>query len=249
MMRQPPTGNVSEVARYLDAMSFLKRRAETAWPWGAAPFVTISREAGSSGRALADAVVESLGGLQDDRLGKGWQTFDQALIELAGREPRLQSSLRELLGEEYYSAGYDTIRQMFFRVPPQSVVLGRVFHVLRGLAGVGKVVILGRGGAVLTHDLPGGVHIRLVASRRTRAQRLNREWKLDERRAEKKMDELDASRAKLIRDHFGVDPADPRLYDAVFNVDRVELSSVAEWVVDRVQKEARVLVRRHAAGR
>src|SRR5579885_3134404 len=153
MMGQPLPDHVSEVARYLDAMSFFKQRPETGWPWGAAPFVTISREAGAAGHALADAVVEALGGVKDDRLGKGWQTFDQALIELAGREPRLQRTLRDLLGEEYYSAGYDALRQMFFRVPPQSVVLGRVFHVLRGLANVGKVVILGRGGAVLTSDL------------------------------------------------------------------------------------------------
>jgi len=226
--------HLNDVSRYLDAVSFARGRSAEEWAWGQAPFVTISREPGAGGHALAEATLRALARRKDADWARGWQTFDDALMKLVESQPRLKSSLNSLLREEYFTAGHDVLRQVFLRSVPQDVVLGRVFRSLRGLAGVGKVVILGRGGACLTRDLPGGVHVRLCASRASRLQRLQELWGLPRLKTERKMRELEESRAALIRDHFGRDVGDPLLYDACWNADRVSFAEIADWVVDRL---------------
>ena len=42
---------------------------------------------------------------------------------------------------------------------------------VRALAEVGRVIIVGRGGVFITRDLPGGIHVRLVAPREWRVRR------------------------------------------------------------------------------
>lgn len=230
--------HMSDVARYLDAMAFARAQAGP-WPLGHGPFVTISRQAGSGGHALAEAVMRELS-RRDAAWARDWQTFDHALIRMVDEDPRLRDALRALMTEEYYSKGHDMLRQFLMGSVPQDVVLARVFHAVRLLASVGRVVIIGRGAACLTGDLPGGVHVRLVAGRKPRLARLARQWELDPEATAKKMAEVDASRAALVRDHFHRDVDDAELYDAVFNVDRVPVDEVARWVVRRLETKKSV---------
>jgi hypothetical protein len=235
------TNRMTDVSRYLGALNFDRSLAEEGWAWGAGPFVTISRQAGAGGHALADALIAELGRRSGPGLGRGWRRFDQALIELVSKDRGLEESLRSLLSEEYFSGGHDALRQMFMRALPQDVALGRVFRCLRGLAGVGKVVILGRGGVCLTGNLPGGIHVRLVASRETRLARMQEIWKLPAAAAERRLDDLEKSRAAMIRDRFGREIEDPLLYDAVFNADRLGFPEIARWIADRVAAKAEAL--------
>jgi len=224
------------IDRFLHAAYFAKTEPGRGPGWGLAPFLTISREAGAGGHAVAEAVLERLA----LRGKKDWLLFDRALLWHLSRDPRLKENLDSVMREDYYGKGHDFIRQVLGGKPPQDIVLARVFHILRTLAGLGEVVIIGRAGVCMTRDLPGGIHIRLVAGRAARRQTLIRLLLLDASQADAKLDSLDASRGELARRHFGQDLADPRLYDSVWNTDHVSVGDIADWVVERVEKKVRL---------
>ncbi len=223
----------SDVSRYLDAVAarFEGRGREA--QLGRAPFVTISRESGALGRRLADAVIERLKA-RGGPLAHGWETFDRHLLAMLAGDPKLKFPLRELVGEEYHSRVYDYIHQLFTWSTPQDIVQKRVLHALISVAATGRVVIVGRAGALVTRGLKRGVHIRLVASTRTRVENVARRDHVSEEEALWRVRDLERSRLAFARKYLGHDLADPRHYDAVFNVDRVDLQDVAEWIVERV---------------
>jgi hypothetical protein len=47
--------------------------------------------------------------------------------------------------------------------PEEWKVYRRVAETIRALAEMGRVIIVGRGGLFITRDMPGGIHLRLVA--------------------------------------------------------------------------------------
>jgi hypothetical protein len=229
--------HVSDVARYLEAMTSRMVEAGSAHRFGHAPFVTISRQAGTGGHALAEAVLRALQRRGGDAF-KGWEIFDRALFQLLAQEPRLKVSMRYLLDEEYHSRLTDYFEQAFGWWSPQDVVLARIARSVRALAGAGKVIIVGRAGACATSDMSGGVHVRLVASAERRLAAIKRRTGLDDRAARRRLADLEESRSLLVRVHYKRDIGDPLLYDAVFNEDRLPSGEIAEWIAAEVEKKA-----------
>src|SRR5688572_1119723 len=130
-----------------------------------APFVTISRQAGASGRSLAKQLAERLNNVDPGQLP--WTTWDNELVEKVASEHYVSAARVEALEDE---------RPSWFEECLAGLALGglgdwpdefKVYHsvavTIRALAEMGRVVVVGRGGAFITRDLPGGVHIRLVA--------------------------------------------------------------------------------------
>jgi hypothetical protein len=238
--------HASDVARYLDSAAYRLTKAEPKPAFGHGPFVTISREVGADGHALAEALLDALA-RRGGTAFEGWQVFDRALFAMIAEEPRLKVSMRYLLDEEYHSRMTDYLEQTLGSWTPQDVLQAKIFRYARALAGAGKVIIVGRGAACATADLAGGIHVRLVASLQRRLLALQRRTGLDEKRARKRLEELEEARRLLVRAHFGRDISDPLLYDAVFNEDRLPTSEIASWIAGEVEKKAHLLD--HAAKR
>jgi hypothetical protein len=221
--------------------AFYRRRAASgAGPHTTEPFITISREAGAGGHALAETLLAEFA-RREDPACRDWQLFNNALLDLASREPWLKENLSSIVSEDYFDLGHDYIRQVLGGKPPQDVVLRRVFSSLRSVACLGRAVILGRAGACVAGDMGGGIHIRLVAGPESRLERLRAQLGLKAESARRKMQALDASRAALVRRHFGRDIADPTLYAAVWNTDKVSMAEIARWAADRVLEKSRRL--------
>jgi hypothetical protein len=239
--------HLGDIARYLDSAAYrLKGQGGPRPAFGHAPFVTITRQAGAGGRILADAVLERL----NRRSGpayEGWQVFDRSILHMLAEDPKLKVSMRHLLNEEYHNRLTDYVEEALFGWTPQDVLMAKIFRAARALCGAGKIIIVGRGSQCATADLPGGIHVRLVASKERRLRKLKREWGIDEKRALKRMEELDEARKMLVRVHFRRDADDPLLYDAVFNGDRLPYSEIADWIVEEIEKKAHLL--EAAAGR
>lgn len=199
------------------------------------PFITISREAGAGGHALATTLLDKMRDRGPDPLLAGWQVFDQELCVKAVQSPRLRESLQNLLNAETRSPVQDALGP-FFGSPPQYSVHHEIFQWIRTVAAAGKAIIVGRGGALVTRGAAPGVHVRLVAGFPARVRRMSGLLGLDEREAADLTREQDAARARLIRMYFGRDIADPLLYDAVWNTEKVPLTAVADSVLDLLQE-------------
>lgn len=219
---------VRRLLRAASAEDAVGRRAP-----GAAPFVTVSRQAGAGGTRLARLLLAELERRDDARL-RGWRVYGRELCDALSRDERLSVDLDALLREAYRGDIEDALARVIGDLSPQSAVLGRLFKVIRAAAAAGKAIIIGRGAACATSRLPLGVHVRLVAPRRARLAAFMHGTRLGREDAERRLDELDRSRAALVKKQFGRDIDDPLLYDATYNVDRVPLERVAREVSDLV---------------
>ena len=221
---------------YLTAHFRERRRAEKQQPRrGVLPFITISRETGAGGQSLARAILAEFERHPGEPTLQGWSSFDNELCEAIVSDPELNVSLTELVTEDYRTKSEDFV----------SVLLGKSFQedvqqkisvTLRELALVGKAILVGRGGSCITRDLAPGVHIRLVAPRDARVERMMKLFSISEEEAVRRVDQQDRSRAKMVKSRFKRDIDDPLLYDAIWNTDRVSMEVLARCVLEMVRE-------------
>jgi len=81
----------------------------------------------------------------------------------------------------------------------------------------GNGIILGRGGQVLLGDLPGVLHVRVIAPMETRKKRIMKRMGCDEQNAERILENSDYERSGFHKFFFGVNWEDLNLYDLVIN--------------------------------
>lgn len=215
---------------------YLEKRRQTEDDLGRLPFVTISRQAGAGSRELAEDIVRQVRGTPLATDDVDWDIFDQELCQIIAENDQLECSLHDLLTEEYHSELHTMISDMVSGSARQFALYKKVFGVVRSLALIGNAVIIGRGGAHVCHDLPLGVHIRLVGSEEKRVAKLAALMHLQHDEAVRKVHELEKSRARLIRDFFDKDINDPSYYHAVFNIDILQPAEIAALIVHMVQQ-------------
>lgn len=223
---------LSDVENYLAARAEVERRhvSEAVRP-AALPFVTISRQAGAGGHSLAQALLQAMAEEQDRALFEGWQVLDDKLCtELMGHQG-LQDSMRQLLHEEYHSKISEFVLGLLGRQTPQDSVVRRQSEVIRSLATLGKVIVVGRAGRQASKGLHYGVHLRLIAPEAVRVKRMMALLGQSEGEVERIVKEQDHARARLLKDHYRTAIDDPLLYDMIWNTENAPLSIVSQSII------------------
>ena len=216
---------LDKVVHYLTAMAGAARaesRTTQAWP-----FVTISRQAGAGGHALAEALLAEFTRRREEPLFQGWQLFDDEICRQVAANPKLKVLARSLAAERFTGPLEDFLTHALAGTSPQDTVARETFRVIAAVAAAGKSVIVGRGAACLLRHLPGGVQVRLIAPVEHRLPRVMERLDLDERAAQGYLRQRDGDRARLVRRWFRRDIEDPLLYDCVWNTADVPPKSVA----------------------
>ena len=232
---------IHKLASFVDSLHYREKTGPGIDPKkGCFPFVTISREAGAGGNALAAALEEKIRSLHDEPLFRGWQVCSQELCQMIGQDPALKSLVESLKRTEYHSHAEDMLSQLIHGGASQDLVVKKMFHLIRTFALHGKVIFVGRGSSFLTHDLPLGIHVRLVASMASRVKRMMPEFGPDEKNVRRVIEEKDKAKAELVKTFFHKDIHDPLLYDVHWNTDRVPIDEIAELLS--------VMLRRKSAG-
>jgi cytidylate kinase len=204
------------------------------------PFVTISRQSGAGGHMLAKAILtENEKQAKIDEMFHGWQVFDREVCALVAQDPELNGSFDAMLTERYQTETQQIVHDMLNGRSRQYVMYKRIFEIVRILATLGKTIIIGRGGECVTRKMPQGIHIRLIASERTRIQAIMEDHHFERKEAEKVMHQQDKERARLIQDYFSADIDNPLLYDAIFNIDKLSTSDLAAVIVQMIKLKAK----------
>jgi len=204
------------------------------------PFVTISRQAGAGGHLLSYVILSEFLKFKGTELFEGWHVFDKDLCEVVAKDPQLQGSMEVLVAEKYRSEFREFIESLFTGQSRQYLLYKTTFKVVRMLAMIGKVVIVGRGSALVTADLLQGVHIRLVAPKTSRVAWMMKRFKLGKEAAVKAIDKQDSDRRKLIKLFFHRDIENPLLYDAVWNTGKVPLEVVTRATIDMIRERGKM---------
>jgi hypothetical protein len=205
-------------------------------------FVTISRQAGAGGRTFARLLVERLNAVDPGPLP--WTAWDNELVERVAREHHLPrhavaaledqrpSWLELALGSLAVSDDGDAAH------PDELKVHHRVAQTIRGLAELGRVVIVGRGGTFVTAGMPGGVHLRLIAPLDHRISATAQAMGISRDAAAKWVRDKDRSRDAFYRRHWPGRPLTPESFTATYNTAAVSSQRLVESVLPLVRGAA-----------
>ena len=204
---------------------------------GFLPFVTVSRQTGAGGRMLAEELLKQLSAdASDDPRLQNWRIFDRSMCETIIKDDNLINSMNELLDEEYHSQIEEFLLGLAGRRGMLNAAYPKLAHLLRTVASVGRVVIIGYGGFQATRELPGGIDVRLIAPLSLRASRMAQVLGETESDAEHIIEKRDAERRRVLKTHYLVDSSDPELYDMVFNTEHLSPKVIAKILVSMIKQ-------------
>lgn len=177
---------------------------------GAAPVVTIARDHGSGGEAIAEAVAERL----------GVRCFGRSLLDAVVKGAESDPGLMRRLDDELPPrAGTGLYAALMGLKDPLHEYRRLMNRVVDGIAFRGGVIV-GRGAHLLVHA-PRTLRVRIVGSEEACARRLagGDAAQVAARLAEVRS--VNADRALYVRHCFDADINDARSYDLVLNTDRI----------------------------
>lgn len=198
------------------------------------PFITISREAGAGGRTLMRRLVDRLNALDPPSPGQtAWAGFDKDLVEKVSQDYKMHKTLVDLLGEQCHSWLYDVFAGLSSQTT-ESEVYRRVAETIRGLAQGGRAVIVGRGGALITQNMPRGVHIQIVAPYEYRVEQMARSMNGDTKQAASEVRRIDQNRASFYKRYWPCSQLSPSLFTATFNSAAISEQAMVDAILPLV---------------
>jgi cytidylate kinase len=200
------------------------------------PFLTIAREPGAGGHLLAHVILTDFLKQKDRALFDGWHVFDRELCQVVAEDPALQTSMESLLSEEHRSEFSDFVEGMLTGQTKQYRIDKLTLRVVRLLATLGKVIIVGRAGACVTRNMPGGIHIRLVAPLSLRIRWLTKKFKIDREEARRLITKQARDTRALVKEFFDHEVDDPLIYDAIWNTSRAGMQEISASVIEMIRQ-------------
>ena len=181
--------------------------------------VAMSETVGSGGTEIGRVLADEL----------GWEFADREIITKAAEafgEPVMD--LRHATEER--PTLWDRFRQS------QRRYLAYVEATVLELAARDNVVLVGRASTIILGDVPHALRVRVIASERVRAERIERQQGLTADGARELVREADRDLASRVRFLYHLDWENPLLYDVVINTDRTSVARAVavlrEWLTD-----------------
>jgi cytidylate kinase len=186
------------------------------------PVITLSREMGSGGTNIAQAVAERLG------------------LRLVGREIINQAAIQAGV-PEVALAEIDELGLLGVRPRPAALRLYRetAADLLGKLAGQGNLLFIGRAAQVILGGRAGVLHVRVIAPRGMRIERVRTHCHVSAEVATALVDASDQSRAAYLRRHYRVRWDDPALYDLILNMSQLTIPAAVDLVCRAAQSVSR----------
>ncbi len=184
--------------------------------------VTISRQMGSLGNVIADALAERLG------FRKVWrEVINQAAIRSGAPEVAL--------------AVIDELGMLGLAPSPKTkrAYISAVASVMDELVEEGQVVIVGRAGQVILRDRAGVLHVQVIAPVELRVERIMKRHNISLEAARAQVEASDRYRRNYLRHYYQARWDDPLLYDLVINTEHLTAEEAADSVCAAVRCSSR----------
>lgn len=188
------------------------------------PLVTLSRQPGSGGLAVAEGVARRL----------ELDLFDRELIERVADSAHMITAVVETLDERSRNSVEEWVMELMQTEHMRADdYLRHLCKVIGVIARHGRAVIVGRGASFV---IPPGARlaVRVIAPEVIRVRRAMEDRGLEEKEARAWVRRTDADRLAFIRRYFGADADDPGCYDLTLNTGHLELPAAIDVVVAAV---------------
>ncbi len=222
-----PTSIEALVDRQLNKLS-LRQRTESPLPevpTGDQPgfrVITVSRQAGSGGRELANRLATSM----------GFESVDRQILDYIVQNTHARERLIDSLDEKTRS-GVDLWVEGLLggRYVDKSEYTQWLIKSVSMMAEHGDAVILGRAANIILGDR-GGLHVRVVAPQEVRIENLTKHRGMSTDEARRHIEDLDKQRRNFYREDFEADIDNPKDYDLIINTGRVSLANAEAIILD-----------------
>ena len=200
------------------------------------PLITISREAGTNAHALGRYILMRLAEYGDPDLNTGWDLFDQKLCALIAQNKSLDADYDKLVTDKYRTGGiHRMVYELLIGTPQEYRIQKKIEEVVRLLARLGKVVIIGRGGFQVARHMPGAIHLRLVAPMEYRVKAVMKQYNLSEEQAAQNIQKTDEERTHFLKSHHNCDINDPLNFNLIWNMDRFRIREIVNTIAELVR--------------
>lgn len=206
-----------QVRLWTQHQATLQRRDQTPLHW---PIMTISREFGARGKALAEVVGRRL----------GFQVWDSDLVHAIAESAGGDDAMLRSLDERRRQAVDDLVHGTLKRTASNIHHLRALMRVIHTIEAHGKSIIVGRGANYIA-DADETMRVRVVCPLAERVRGYAERQHLDERQAHRLVVERDTERADFVHHHFRRDIAEPSDYDLVLNSGSYSLEQLADIVL------------------
>lgn len=182
--------------------------------------ITISRERGSHGQQVAEALAKAL----------GYDLFHHEILESMIKESQNTKVLLETLDEKGMNIVDDLVAALVHEHHLWPDEYAKVLlRVLNTIGRHGNAVILGRGANFALKNM-NALRVRIVAPDALRRKVVQQEQGLNAEDAQKMMVSTDANRTAYIRRYFNADTQDPANYDLVLNTGTLSIEKAVRII-------------------
>jgi cytidylate kinase len=196
------------------------------------PAITIAREEGAGGLAVASELAGYLkthASSHDE-----WTVFSQHLVAKVLEDHHLDKRAAGFMKEGHKNIVTDAIGELLGLHPSDWTFVQRANATILRLAQAGNVILVGRGGNIVTSKLKNVFHVYLVGSFEKRIEQAQKVFSLDRKSAINYIKKKDEARRRYLKDNFDKDINDPLLYHIIINTDLVRHEEAAQLIGDEV---------------
>ncbi|MFO8234369.1 MAG: cytidylate kinase-like family protein [Bacteroidales bacterium] len=202
------------------------------------PVVTISREFGSSGKFLAQKLAFLL---NESKLGdtvKGkWKVISKEILEQSAKELELHPSEIEYVFKYEKKSDIDEVLGALSSKYYKSdrMIRNTIKKIIYTFGLRGNVIILGRGGEILTQEIERSLHVKLIAPFPWRVEEIKKRFGYEKiKEARNHVADMDKKRDAFKSDIAGKE-VDNTLYDVIFNVTSFPFDQMSETIMHMME--------------
>ncbi len=200
------------------------------------PCITVSRETGAGAFVVCKELIKILDDNSDVTENR-WTLFNRKLIEKVLEDHHLPKQISEYMVEDKFRYVSSAVNVLLGLHPSHWTLLHKTTETVLQLARMGKVIIVGRGGHVITSKLKNVFHVRLIAPLETRIKHIMDIHKMNRRDAEAYIKKEDLARRNYLKSNFSRDIENPELYHLIINTGLLSYKEAAEIIVGAVMKK------------
>jgi cytidylate kinase len=200
------------------------------------PVITISRQTGCDARQVAGIVVDNL----NRKCGATkWKWIDKDIIYAIARELNTDTQRVENF---YKGIELSNMSEMIMAFSGGFVsdlrVKKAIKDVVLSMCKEGYIVLVGRGGVSVAHDLVDSLHIRLIAPFYWRVENVMKKKEMDIETAEEYVVDTDEKRFNLITTFLEKKPINiDYLFDSTINRQSFSIFETADLIVSMYEKK------------
>lgn len=202
------------------------------------PVVTFSREYGCEAQRIARMLVKNINERSPSPIKHhDWRLLNKEIIEQSADELGIKSNAIYQRIQNYEEDPFKTLFSSMgqhYDVSDRKII-DKVTEIMTTYAKKGNVVMIGRGGSFITHDIPNRLRVRLVAPLDWRAAMLSTRLNISQKHAEDLAVKMDKKRAKWVENFSGMKVSDTN-FDLVVNVKTLSDREIVNIIVGILER-------------